>query len=503
MRETLTVSDRAPGVPGAMVAYLAFAGVAILATAPTAIDLGAIWATSTTYLYGFFVAPAALWMVLSTRGEIADAGGFWPGVLIVAAGAVIWLFGFSAGLSLLEQTGLTTLLIGGVGALFGARYLTVFAWPLLFLYLMVPAGDIAVPVLQAFTAQAAVFVLNAIGFDIWLDGVLIYTSVGVFAVAEACAGLNLLIASVMLAALFAHFSFQTLSARAGFVLLVIAAALVANTARAVVIILIQVIDGDQSTGLSAHGVIGVSTHAVVLIGCAWVASRFSKKQPRERAPISAPDLKPMGAAFALAVIAAASAYANVVVAAKSPTRDAPATLSLLAAPGWRILPPPQNWRPSAHGADRSAAATYDQKGERVYLTISYYTHYRRDAEAVSSLNRAWDGAEWRWIGDYEAVAYVFGVSEQRRYSKNAGPDGRRLLALEVFWVGDDVFLEPGAAKLALAKERLRGGDPETGKFIMAAAYNDDPAEASTLLVRYLASLETFSDWRARNRKDLG
>ncbi len=483
-----------PGWAGAAIAYAALAALAVLLTWPTLPDMARTWFGSSYYHHGIFVAPAALWMILAhARRPEGDAGAN-AGLLMIVAGAALWLVGRAGGAAIIEQVAFVTILIGGVGALFGERVLRAWAWPLAFLYFMVPAGESLLPALQFATAKLVVGALSLFGFDIVVDGVVIRTRVGAFAIAEACAGLNVLIAAIMVSAVFAYVSFKSLSRRLAFILFAAVFAIVANAIRAFFLILIPVLVGEQADIGPNHYIVGWVLYLFVLIALAMIGRRFADRPVTRDAGAGASRVRAVPMAIAAGYLAVGAAYANMVID-RSVIRAAPATLSLLNAPGWRILPPPQHWRATVPQADRRVGATYDSAGTQVHVSLSYFTHDRRGAEIAGSANAG--SQDWDLIGGHDAVVYLFGTSERRRFSRLSGPEGQKYLSLTTYWLAGDVYFSARDLKLAQARLKLRGENPEGGVMTFAAPYAKDPADAARAIGRFTADVEKFSAWRAR------
>lgn len=483
-------ADRAGGA----IAYAALALLAALLTWPTVPDMARTWLGSSTYHHGIFVAPAALWMILVHRSGPARDGDPTIGLFAIVAAAALWLVGRAGGVALVEQVAFVTMLIGGVGAVFGAGALRAWAWPLGFLYFMVPAGDSLLPTLQFATATIVVGALNLFGFEIVVDGVVIQTRVGAFAVAEACAGLNVLIAAIMVSAVFAYVSFERWSKRVAFILFAAVFAVIANAVRAFFLILIPLLNGKQANIGPDHYIVGWALYLFVLIALALIARRFADRRTRATANGTAPGWRIVPLAIAAGYLAAGAVYANTVVD-RPVDRSAPATLSLMNAPGWRILPPPQHWRAGSPEADRSVAATYDSAGVQVYVALSYFTHDRRGAETAGRAGVA--GKDWDRVGTHDGVLYLFGTSERRRLERLSDPQGRNYLAVTVYWLGDDIYFDRRDVKIAQARLKLNGENPEGGAITFAAPYADDPNDALRAIGRFAADVEKFSEWRAR------
>ncbi|MGE0410340.1 MAG: exosortase/archaeosortase family protein, partial [Amphiplicatus sp.] len=137
---------------------------------------------------------------------------------------------------IVEHFAFVSLLIAGVCLIFGARNARAFAFPLAFLYFMVPFGASALPALQETTTGLAATLLNLVGVNAGRAGFIITTAAGPFHIAPSCAGLNFLLASLMIASLFAETALSGWRARVGFVFAAAVLAIAANALRAAIVI---------------------------------------------------------------------------------------------------------------------------------------------------------------------------------------------------------------------------------------------------------------------------
>ncbi len=481
-----------------VLAYAGFAAACGVLLHPTALAMGQTWLASSSYHHGVAVAPLALWMILE-RPRITP--GTDPASLIgVLLAALLWLAGNAAGVALVEQIAFVSLLIAGAGAIFGACALRQWTAPLAFLYFMVPFGGMLIPVLQQATAGAAVAMLGFAGVPVSVDGLLIRTPTGLFEIAEACAGLNFLLAALMIAGLYACQFLKTNKTRLAFMLIAVAVALVANFIRAFALILIATLTDMRIAVGPDHLLIGLVFYGLVLAALLWIGARLARREAPSPERTPSMMFKPWRGAFAAAALAPvilASAYAHFVVNAPL-DRTAPTALSPFSAPGWRILPAPQNWRPPMT-ADRIAGATYENRDIRVYMASGYFTHDRPGAEIVNYHNRAWDNAEWRRIGAVERMIYLFGDAQMTRMDLLAGARGRRLAAITLYWRDGKVYKDPHAFKHAQMAGKLMGRNPEGGIIIIAASYRQSPDEALSAIRPFTHNIEEFASWRARNK----
>ncbi len=481
------------------IAYFgAIVAAAVALWAPTALDMATLWAMSSSYHYGIFVAPIAVWMIAAKSAPPPAPANRLPGLFIIALGAALWLLGHAGGVALVEQFALVTTIIGGGGVAFGGGALRAWAYPLAFLYFMVPFGEAIVPGLQTITAQIIVALLSVISMPVTIDGYLIQTPAGAFEVAEACAGFRFLISATMIAAVFSYVSFQSWRKRIGFLLFATAFAILANGLRAFLLVLVATLTDMQWAVGPEHLLIGWIFYALLFLTLVAVGRHYADAPtPQPSAPAQQSGANAVPATLAaIAMIATAAAYAGAIV--DHPVdKTAPVSLSLLNAPGWRILPPAQNWRAELRQADRTAGATYVNAGNTVYLSLGYFTHDRKGGEIINYENRAWSGAYWRHIGAHDAVLYLFGTSKTRRIDILAGPERRRLAAVTAYWLDDEIYLDRWRMKLAQMKAKLMGANPSGGLIIIAASYSRDPAEAITALRNFTGDLEPLDAWVSR------
>lgn len=480
-------------VPVAGYGFFALASAFVLH--PAALSMAQTWLSSSTYHHGAVVAPLALLMIVTRpRIDPATSPGFLFGVL---AASLLWLAGHAAGVALVEQVAYVSLLIAGAGVFFGAAAFRLWALPLLFLYFMVPFGEVLIPVLQKATAEAVVALLGLAGLPAAIDGVLIQTEAGLFEIAEACAGLNFLLAALMIACVYACQSLPSFRLRIAFLAAASLVALLANFLRVFLLILIADLSGMRLAVGADHFIIGLVFYGVVFLVLFWIGERM--KGPRgvgaDHAPIAARrSWHGKVAALAFVPVLAVSVYARAVVDRTPPMGSAQA--APLSAPGWRILEGPSNWAP-AIDADRMRVSTYDRSGERVYVALAAFSHDRLGREIVNTQNAA-AGKGWTRIDGEKEVVYLFGASRAVPFEIYAGPEGRRLMTLTAWWRGGEIYTNPLAFKAAQMKDKLQGRNPSGGVMVIASDYAGEPEDALKRIRDFTSDAERFAVWRARN-----
>jgi exosortase len=169
------------------------------------------WRAVDDYSHGLLVAPLAIYFAWERRSVLQRTAiqPSWWGVLPLALGTVALMIG-RLGVELMAMRVAFVLTIIGLPLLLlGRKVFRVLAFPLLFLFMMVPLPQSLVNVI-AFPLQliAADFAVNSLHFlqvPALREGNIIHLVGTQLFVAEACAGLRSLMALGTLAVVFAYF----------------------------------------------------------------------------------------------------------------------------------------------------------------------------------------------------------------------------------------------------------------------------------------------------------
>ncbi len=169
------------------------------------------WAAVEDYQHGFLIAPLALYFAYERRWDLEDArvGGSWLGLVPLAIGVLSLAIGRLGTELMTMRAAFIFTLIGLVLLLLGREIFKILAFPLFFLFLMVPlpqsvVNTIAFP-LQLIAAKFAVLSLQQLGIPALVEGNIIHLAHTQLFVHEACSGLRSLMALVTLGVVFAYF----------------------------------------------------------------------------------------------------------------------------------------------------------------------------------------------------------------------------------------------------------------------------------------------------------
>ncbi|HEX8238407.1 MAG TPA: exosortase A [Allosphingosinicella sp.] len=455
-----------------LVALGAAAAAIVLLFARDALDMGALWWTSTTFNHCFLVVPIIAWLVWQRLADLkALAPRAWaPGLLLTGAGAAAWLLGEAGNVALLRHFGLVAMLQGIVIAGLGKAAARALAFPIFYAFFLVPFGEELVGPLQTLTAKMSMGLLALTGVPAHIEGIFISTPTGLFRVAEACSGVRFLVAMAALGALAANLCFRSWPRRLLFVAFALIVSVLANGVRAFGTIYIAWrTDNEVAVGID-HLIYGWIFFAIIIALIAAAAWRFMDRAPNARwfdpADLQAPGTEPgrparaaQVAAVAVALAAAAPLWSGAVAAAG--TRAVPDS-PLPDVPGWTRLPAAGDWQPHYTGADRIRLARYrNSAGQQVDLAIVVFARQSEGRELVGYGQGASDeDGAWSWTG--EAPAPADGKAER------IGSHGKVREVVSFYRVGGIVTGSPTRVKLETVRTRLLGG-PQRAVAVLVAA----------------------------------
>ena len=241
------------------------------------------WWNIDTYSHILLILPILAWLVWIRRDEVArvEARGWWPGFLCCLLGLAICFVGRSADINLIAQLGVIVAFQGATFGILGLRVGLILAFPLAYMFFLVPFGDEIIPPLQYVTAEMATALTRFSGVETVADGIHIDTPAGLFIVAEECSGVKFLVAMVALGVLVAYSCFASWKRRILFLLACVIVPIVANGIRAWATIFIAQYVGAEAAGSFDHIVYGWFFFGIVIALVLGVAWRWFEREPEE------------------------------------------------------------------------------------------------------------------------------------------------------------------------------------------------------------------------------
>ena len=289
--EIAAVRDESRSRPRALWAAVALIALAIVVYAPILYYMVIHWKVVDDYSHGFLIVPLALYFAWERRPQLRRAviEPNWWGVLPLFLGTVTLTIG-RLGVELMNmRVSFVLTLIGLVLLLFGKQVSRILAFPLLFLFLMVPLPQSLVNVvafpLQLIAADAATGVLYLLGIPALREGNIIHLATTQLFVEQACSGLRSLMALVTLGVIFAYFFRKTLAERLIIVASAIPIAILVNAFRVALTGVLTHHFGQEAASGWIHQTEGMFTFAiamVILLTEAWILQKIWPRRWRAR-----------------------------------------------------------------------------------------------------------------------------------------------------------------------------------------------------------------------------
>jgi len=464
------------------------------------------WWNISTYNHVLFVPPIVGWLVWNRRHELArlTPRAWWRGLVALAGALFLWLLGTLASFNSASQLGAVLALQSATVALLGPRVAAGLLFPLSYMLFLVPFGDELVPTLQMVTADIVIRLTHLSGIPAVIEGVFIDTPVGLFEVAEACSGVQFLVAMLALGVLIAQTCFRSWRRRAAFLAFALALPILANGVRAWGTIYIA-----QSQGIAFakgfdhifYGWIFFALVVAVLLALSW---RWFDRDPEDPA-IDAAALRgsPFLARLEMASVGGKAALGAVVglavifglwatLAARVEAR-LPAQIALPDVAGWERVEyaPEIAWQPRAGGAAHRLIGRYrNAAGDEIDVFFALYSAQddARDASAYGQGALVPETA-WRWLepgsGSDEAAGDVLLA------------EGRLLrLAQTTYRTGDLTTGSAAMLKLATMRDRLLLRGRPTATLILSVE-GRPASEGAQVIAAFTDSIGDRGGWMDR------
>ena len=454
-----------------------------------------IWAESTTFNHCFFILPLIAWLVWQRMPELKqlEPAAWAPGLVPVGLGAAAWLLGEAGSLGSARHLGLVLMLQGAAIACLGRAVSRGLAFPIFYAFFLLPFGEEAVPFLQTVTAKMSMVLLDLAGVPATIDGIFLTTPAGYFRVAEACSGVQFLIAMLAYGALVANTCFSSWRRRALFMLAAVLIPIVANGIRAAGTIIIA---GEAGIAFAKgfdhvfYGWIFFGIVIALLMAAGW---RFFDRKvddpwfdPRELQPEGTPPGRParlIRIAAAAAALAALAPFWSAAVATAS-ARPAPADISMPEVPGWHRVAANQGrpWQPHYAGADLIRSGRYrDGQGRAVDLHIILFASQREGRELVGyGQGAAARGGQWSWTSDSR--------DPENGRGELISSHGTKREILTFYRVGDVLTGSRAAVKAETIRARLLGGPQHAVAVLVSSEEAARGADTRPALDAFLSAL---------------
>jgi len=196
---------------------------------------------------------------------------WWPGLLIVAIGLVLHLFGYLIQQTRVSLVGFLVGLYGLTGWVWGPAWLRATLFPMFLLGFCIPISayaEVITSPLRILVTRVSVGIgHNLLGIGVYHQGSIILNAHGVamYDVAPACSGIRSLISLIALATVFAFVSYQAWWRRAVLIAAALPLAVIGNVLRITTVIIVGEAFG-QPAGVMIEQKFGFLTFGIAMVG---------------------------------------------------------------------------------------------------------------------------------------------------------------------------------------------------------------------------------------------
>jgi len=202
-------------------------------------ELGLDWWADPNYSHGFLVplfSAFLIWHQRDTRKRLTPSGS-WVGLPVLFGGIAMLVLGDLAAEEFLARTSFIVLIAGLALFHLGTKIFRRIAFPIAFLFFMVPLpaivfNAVALP-LQELAAHNAEWMLDLLGVPVLRDGNIIHLKDVSLGVTEACSGIRSLISLLALSVAWAHLTLPRVGLMVVLVIASVPVTIMANAGRIV------------------------------------------------------------------------------------------------------------------------------------------------------------------------------------------------------------------------------------------------------------------------------
>lgn len=454
-----------------------------------------VWWISPTYSHCFLVIPISAYFIWRRRAVLAGLEPrAYPLALLLAVPLVLFsLAGRLANINEVQQLAFVGLLQVLIIAVLGVEIYRKILFPSLFLFFLVPMGEYLVVPLQHFTSQFISVGLTLFGIVHHTDGNFISLSNGIFEVAEACAGLRFLVATIAMGVLFVHLNYRKWHK----IVLYLAASLIipviANGFRALGIVLVAHWSDNRIAHGVDHIVYGWGFLVVILLTLMMIGMRYADPiRAQERGEAVVAPATGLSAFLLTALLSlAAISFAPMALAwlGRAPHVDTAAFSAPLMLPPWQTVPVSSGWRPDYAVPDARLAFAMreaDFNSADVDVFVNYYSGENAARRLIDSANKVWVDNVWHSVSQGAADAVLGGRTIHLNESVISSA-GLTRLVWWTYWTASGFT----TSRIYVKIEPLKHALSRTGGVALVAVSTPvmaGPAEARARLRRALGAL---------------
>lgn len=460
----------------------------------------AVWSNSSAHQFSFFILPISLYFFWIRRGDLARLApqpSLFFAFFALPLGA-LWLVSEAVQVGVTGQIAVVGLVQIVVIAIAGLRVYRAILFPMLFLCLMVPFGEIFLPTLIDITTTLTVTCLNILGLATQVDGNIFKSGSGVYSIVESCAALDFLLGNLVISLVFANLMYLRLRHRVLYVFASFPVAILANIFRTTSVVMITEYSNGRIDLALDHGLYGWMIFAFAVVIQMIIGLRFRDSGEQTGRAIGIEEIisgaeRERSSALAVATVAVAMSIAAPAVyamfMARSPTDVPNVSICLPTSIQQATTPVDQKeWLPVYAGSHAQINTEILSHDQNVDLFIAYYWHQGPGSEMIHWDNRVYDSENWYFLErETKNIALKdrgLKVNATRLHDEKTG----RRLVWQWYWIDGQFVADPKLGKLLQAKAELLFGERRAASIAISLEEPLDGSIAEDVLQGALAHI---------------
>lgn len=374
-----------------------------------------LWWNTDEYTQGFFIFPTVFYLLWRRRDHFVNIRPE-PSItgLCVTFGLVaVWMVGNAINFSVIKQLAIVAMIPAIIWTICGDRFARENAFPLSYILIAVPVGEIIIPYMQDITAAISVSLLRLTGIPVLQEGRFFLIPSGQFEIAKTCSGIRYLITSVTLGILYAYLMYSSIWRRLIFILLSIFVPVIANGLRAYGIVMIAHFIGyEYAVGID-HLIYGWIFFGIVIFFLFWLGGMLQDKKAKNRKKKNSIVATEDGKSYAIKqvkyfvvlifLLSSGPTGASWFKDNRASANYATYKLPDLTAYKWIETKNSEiPWQPKFNGAAREYRVGYRKNNFSVQLYIAYYNRQNQGSELINADNSIYDKKLYKRIDGYNS-----------------------------------------------------------------------------------------------------
>ena len=435
-----------------------------------------VWWIYPTYSHAFLILPISLWLIWERRAQLRELRPTVEPLALFAAPVIlfVWWLGELSTINELKQVAIVGLFVTAIFTVLGRHVFKLIWFPALYLFFLVPTGQYFISPMQRFATTFSDYGLRVLSIPHYTHGTLIELSNGAFEIAEACAGLRFMIATIALGVIFSYITYRKWYKVGFFLLSCVIVPLIGNSLRVLGIILIAHFTNNKYGAGVDHLVYGWGFNVAILLVLFLVGSIF-RDPIKEPKPAGNPQ-GPMDSLQKLwGVVAVAAILISTVPALASwrednaPSPDVAALTRPMALRGWHTVQGIGDWKPdypsTAANVNLSLAPDNAPTSPPVDLYVAYYAQVRTGHALTAHLSYLWNPKSMVLLSSGEAIAELQSKRLIMQEQIITSSVARRMI-WSIYWVDGRFTSSSFATKLLQVPAALTGRE---GQAIVAVS----------------------------------